>query len=355
MSVSLKQRIAFELSRQVINDRVERHQLRQLFWESTLRCNLKCRHCGSDCKVSAIAPDMPFEDFEKVLLRVRESYDPASVLVVISGGEPLMRQDLADCGRRITSLGFPWGMVTNGRLMTRSRLDELVAAGLRTATVSLDGMEEDHNWMRGTSDSFQYASDAIRMMAAQPGLSFDVVTCVNRRNIEHLDDVKEHLIAMGVKGWRLFSVIPMGRAANDPELLLDGAGMRRMMEYIVATRKEGRINANYCCEGFMGEYEGRVRDYLYECNAGVGVASVLIDGSISACTSIRSNYHQGNIYQDDFVNVWENRFAQYRDREWMRRDECGRCKWFRYCKGNGMHLRDDNGKLIQCNLLKLYE
>lgn len=355
MGVSLRQRIAFELSRQVINDRVERHQLRQLFWESTLRCNLKCRHCGSDCKVSSLAPDMPFEDFEKVLLRVREAYDPHSILVVISGGEPLMRHDLAECGRRITELGFPWGMVTNGRLMTRERLDELMSAGLRTATVSLDGLEEDHNWMRGTPDSFGHASEAIRMMASEPGLAFDVVTCVNRRNIEHLDDVKEHLISMGVKGWRLFSVIPMGRAANDPELLLDGAGMRRMMEYIVATRKEGRINANYCCEGFMGEYEGRVRDCLYECNAGVGVASVLIDGSISACTSIRSNYHQGNIYQDDFVYVWENRFAQYRDREWMRRDECGKCRWFRYCRGNGMHLRDDEGRLIQCNLLKLYE
>jgi radical SAM protein with 4Fe4S-binding SPASM domain len=77
---------------------------------------------------------------------------------------------------------------------------------------------------------------------------------------------------------------------------------------------------------------------------------VLIDGSISACGSIRADYHQGNIYKDDFIDVWENRFQPYRDRSWMKKDQCGDCKWFRYCEGNGMHLRDDDGKLILCHL-----
>ena len=193
------------------------------------------------------------------------------------------------------------------------------------------------------------------MAAAEPSIAFDVVTCVNRRNLAHLDDIKEHLISLGVKEWRLFSVVPMGRAKNDPELILQGEEFRQLMDYIVRTRKEGRIKASYCCEGFVGEYEGKVRDYLYECQAGVTVASVLIDGSISACTSVRGNYHQGNIYKDDFIEVWEKGFGPYRDRSWMHKDECGDCKWFRYCQGNGMHLRDDEGNLIQCNLKKLYE
>ena len=83
------------------------------------------------------------------------------------------------------------------------------------------------------------------------------------------------------------------------------------------------------------------------------VASVLIDGSISACGSIRANYHQGNIYQDDFWEVWQNKFQPYRDRSWMRKDECKDCKYFRYCRGNGMHLRDSEGKLLLCDLKKL--
>ncbi len=353
--ISLRQRLALELNRQIIKDRVERHPLQQLFWESTLRCNMRCRHCGSDCKMDSLSPDMLFEDFEKVLRRVKEVYDSHHIMVVISGGEPLMRQDLAECGRRIYELEFPWGMVTNGRLLSRSKLDELKRSGLRSITVSLDGLEEDHNWMRGTEDSFQYASEAVRMLAKDPDLAFDVVTCVNRRTLGKLDEIKEFLVSCGVKGWRLFSVVPMGRAKNDPELILQGGEVRQLMDFIVRTREEGRINASYCCEGFVGEYEGRVRDYLYHCQAGVSVGSVLIDGSISACTSVRGNYHQGNIYKDDFVDVWENRFQPYRDREWMRKGECGECKWFRYCEGNGMHLRDDDGNLIQCNLKKIYE
>ena len=68
--LSLKQKIALELQRQLIKDNQEKHPLRQIFWESTLRCNMKCRHCGSDCRVSSMHPDMPFEDFAKILVAI---------------------------------------------------------------------------------------------------------------------------------------------------------------------------------------------------------------------------------------------------------------------------------------------
>ena len=129
--------------------------------------------------------------------------------------------------------------------------------------------------------------------------------------------------------------------------------MRQLMDYIAATRKEGRISAQYGCEGFLGAYEGDVRDRFFACQAGVTVGSVLVDGSISACASIRADYHQGNIYKDDFWQVWNSRFGQYRDREWMRKDECAECKYFRYCKGGAMHLRDEEGKLILCHIQKM--
>ena len=98
-----------------------------------------------------------------------------------------------------------------------------------------------------------------------------------------------------------------------------------------------------------------VRDYSFFCKAGITVGSVLVDGSISACSSIRADYHQGNIYKDDFMDVWENRFEPYRDRSWMRRDGCAECNMFRYCKGSGMHLRDGNGSLLQCHLERIAE
>lgn len=127
-----------------------------------------------------------------------------------------------------------------------------------------------------------------------------------------------------------------------------------MMEFIKRIRRAGKMHVNYGCEGFLGDYEGEVRDHLFSCNAGISVGSVLIDGSISACPSIRSNFHQGNIYQDDFMEVWENRFLPFRNREWMKKGGCADCDFFRYCEGNGMHLRDDKGELLFCHLKRLY-
>ncbi|MBR5609981.1 MAG: TIGR04133 family radical SAM/SPASM protein [Bacteroidales bacterium] len=350
---SLKQLLALELNRQITKEMEQKHPLHQIFWESTLRCNMKCRHCGSDCKSSSIQPDMPFEDFRKVLLRIKECYDSHKIMVIISGGEPLMRDDLLQCGRAIYDLEFPWGMVSNGRLMTPKKIDEVLRAGAHSLTISLDGFEQDHNWMRGSNDGFIYASKAVEILAKEPSIKFDVVTCVNNRNYKYLEQFKEYLISLGLKKWRLFTIFPVGRAAHDPELQLSKEDFRGLMEFIRKTRKEGRISASYGCEGFLGEFEGDVRDHLYSCQAGLSVASVLIDGSISACGSIRADYHQGNIYQDDFIDVWENRFKPYRDRSWMKKDQCGKCKWFRYCQGNGMHLRDDQGNLILCHYERL--
>lgn len=329
------------------------HPLRQLFWECTLRCNHRCRHCGSDCTASALIPDMPFEDFEKVLLRIREAYNPKDILIIFSGGEPLMRKDLAQCGQRVQELGFPWGLVSNGFLMTPQKGLELLKCGMRAATISLDGLEEDHDWMRGVPGSFKRADEAIRFLASISFLGFDVVTCVTRKNIGQLTQIKEYLMGAGVKAWRLFTVFPVGRAAQDPDMQLSPEQYRGLMDFIVACRKEGSIRASYGCEGFLGPYEGKVRDHLFSCQAGLSIASVRVDGAISGCTSIRASYSQGNIYQDDFVEVWEKRFGLFRDHTPFKTGPCASCKWWKKCLGNGMHLRRENGELLLCNLSRL--
>ena len=377
--MELRKRIIFELERLRRKNLQQLHPLQQLFWESTLRCNVHCLHCGSDCSSSEVTPDMPAEDFLNVLDKsVTPHVDPHKVLIIISGGEPLMRTDLAEVGKALYQRGYPWGMVTNGLALTEKRFKELMQSGLRSMAISFDGMKDNHNWMRQHPLAFDGATRAIKL-AAQYGvqhsskvqdgstlnnteqaqsakrLVWDVVTCVNQRTIKQLDEMREYLWSIGVRNWRLITIDPMGRAAENPELMLSPEQHRYVLDYIREKRKEG-LHISYSCEGFMPDYEGEIRDYLFHCMAGVSVASILIDGSISACTSIRGKYYQGNIYHDDFWDVWENRFEPYRNRKWMKQlDPCNNCKLFRYCEGGGMHLRREDGSLMLCHHNKLQE
>lgn len=349
--LSIKKRLALELNRKLKSERRREHPLRQLFWECTWRCNLSCRHCGSDCKSSSMLPDMPSEDFIRVIDNLLPHIDPHVVSVIITGGEPLVRDDIEKVGLELYRREFPWGLVTNGRLLTEERFESLRRAGLHNITISLDGLEDTHNWMRNRPDSFTKAYSAIKTVAKATDINFDVVTCVNRRSLDELDELKELLIDAGVRRWRLFTIFPSGRAALYPEFELGSERLEKLMRFISSTRQEGRIKASFCCEGFLAGYEGEVRDRFFECQAGVSVASVLLDGGIGACPSIRADYRQGNIYEDDFWDVWQNRYGEYRDREWMRRGVCADCSFWRYCEGNGMHLRDSEGNLMHCHII----
>ncbi len=346
----LKTTLGLEIQRLLRHTMVREHELRQLFWECTLRCNLHCLHCGSDCKVSSKQPDMPAADFLRVVDSITPHVNTRRLMVVMTGGEPLLREDLEQVGRALMRRNYPWGIVTNGMLLNEERIRRLVDAGMRSVTVSLDGFEQEHNWMRGSAQSYERALAAVRLLAEQKDLVWDIVTCVNRRNYPQLSEFKDMIHQAGVRRWRLFTIFPVGRAAQHPELKLSPDEFRGLMKFIEDTRAEGRIEAEYACEGFLGDYEGRVRSNLYQCHAGISVAGILADGGISSCLSIRHNYRQGNIYEDDFWEIWNNRFQAFRRRQWMRTGECAACGMFRYCEGGGMHLRDDEGKLLFCHL-----
>lgn len=352
--LGLRRRMALNIFSDLYASKVAAHKLDTLFWECTLRCNLSCRHCGSDCRVDPGVRDMPLEDFLRVLdEQVTPHVVPAEVLVIFSGGEVLVREDLERAGAEVTRRGYPWGMVTNGLALTPARLRGLLDAGLRTVSVSLDGFEKEHNYIRCNPRSYERALEALRMIVLEPGLAYDVVTCVTGAMVPRLGEFRDMLVAEGVRAWRLFSIFPMGRAKNDPSLRMTDDQFREVLEFIRRTRREGQIDVSYACEGFLGGYEAEVRDHFYQCAAGVSVASIRVDGAISGCTSIRANFNQGNIYRDEFWDVWQNRFEPFRNREWARRGECSDCKMFRYCQGGGMHLHGDDGELLYCHYHRL--
>ena len=331
------------------------HELNYLFWECTTRCNLHCRHCGSDCKDCSGEKDMPFEDFLKAFDTIPADKRSHPFTVVITGGEPLLRPDLPEIGKELRRRGVGWSIVSNGWLYDEEMHRRLMAAQMGALTISLDGLEEDHDWMRGREGSFARAINAIAIAAKQPRLNFDVVTCVNQRNLPHLQEIYNQLEALGVKQWRIFTIIPIGRALDHPELHLTDAQFVQLMDFIAARRdSQHGLQVTFSCEGYLGPYDCKVRQTPYFCHAGINIASVLIDGTICACPNIdRQHFGHGNIYTDNLWEVWNTRFQPFRDRQWARKGICKDCKSFRNFLGNGMHnWHGDCQEVINCHYRK---
>lgn len=336
------------------------HDLRYLFLELTQDCNLDCRHCGSDCTREAAGPSLAPSDVLRVLREIRERYDPHTITVALTGGEPLCYPELFLLGRAITDLEFPWGMVTNGYGWTPTKVLQARAAGMQSITVSLDGLEAEHDWLRGRPGSFRRAVDAISMLLRDPSWqAFDVVTCVHQRNLQDLDKLQGLLRALGVRDWRLFTISPIGRAARDPGLFLDPSQFRKLLATIQRLRADDGIRVNLSESGYLGpQYECRVRNDAYFCRAGITVAGIMANGDILACPNIDRSLRQGNIATDSFVETWETRYRPFRERSWMRTAACVSCGEWSHCQGNSFHLWDPEAKrtrLCHCRTYGLLE
>jgi len=302
---------------------------------------MNCLHCGSDCSADSKIKDLPFDDFLNAILPLKKAYKPDSITVAITGGEPLMREDLPQCGRKLRENGFLWGIVTNGYNYTPETHNSLLASGMGSITLSLDGLEAAHNWLRGNDKSFDRAVKALALITSANYLTYDVVTCVNQKNIYELAKIKDFLIAHNVRAWRLFTISPIGRAVHNDDLCLNPEQLRYLMDFIAHSRTSDDIDVTFSCEAYVGEYEKKLRDAYFFCHAGINIASVLIDGSISACPNINRNFVQGNIYRDSFLDVWNNRFEIMRDRRWTKTGICKDCKDYPNCSGGAMHLWDE--------------
>ena len=293
-------------------------------------------------------PDMPFSDFLSAVQTIPK--DKNLRTVVFTGGEPLLRNDLEHCGSELRKLGFRWGMVSNGLLYNENRHNSLLNAGMGALTFSFDGLANEHNWLRNSKNSFKKVSAAIETAAKSNRLNFDVVTCVNKRNIGSLNEIYQYLKKKGVNAWRLFTIAPIGRARKNSELQLNAAQFKTLMDFIVACRKENQMDVKFSCEGYVGSYENQVREGFYFCRAGINIASVLIDGSISACPNIDRSFVQGNIYTHNLFDVWQNKFEIFRNHDWMKTGICHDCKNFSDCCGNGFHYRiSANDQVLVCH------
>ncbi len=329
------------------------HELTYIFFELTNECNLTCLHCGSDCIKDSGVPNLPAEKVLGVLVDIKSKNDPHKISVVLSGGEPLCYPHVFQLGRQITELEFPWGMVTNGYAWNQKRVRQAKESGMCSATVSLDGLADTHDWLRGRQGSYNKAVNAISLLIDENFLqAIDVITCANRRNLNQLEAIADKLVALGLKEWRIFTISPIGRATEFSDLFLSPSEYNHLLTTIRRLRERSDIAVRLSESGYLGKHhELDVRDQYFFCRAGISVAGVMVNGDILACPNIDRRFRQGNIHQDSFMDVWEHKYQVFRDRAWMRVGRCKDCGEWRNCQGNSFHLWNldkNEPKLCHC-------
>lgn len=327
---------------------MKKPKLVDLFLEVTSRCNARCEHCGSSCGDFMPKDEITKEELEKALLDIHNAYGGKNVYLFVTGGEPLVRKDLFDIMKYARSLGYNWGMTTNGMLINDKIIEKMKETEIRTISISLDGLKETHEKFRKVPGSFDIIIDNLKKLQKLDCLvELQVTTVANKKNLHELESVYNLLLDIGIKNWRLATVDPIGRAKANDEILLDKDGYNYVFNFIKEKRQEGKIKLEYGCSHYLGvDNEMELRDYYFNCGTGIHIGSILSNGDIFACPNIerRKELIQGNIRKDNFVDVWENKYELFRKKRANTNAKCKRCKSYKYCHGDSFHTWnfDDN-------------
>ena len=229
-------------------------------------------------------------------------------------------------------------------ILTADRLAMLQHHGLSAITLSVDGTESSHRYLRRHKESWNRVLSALDLLGHSSVPFADVVTCVWPDNLKTLSQTADLLISKGMKRWRIFRIFPKGAAAEKPELMLTFEQSRELINWIAEHRpgylKRG-LDMQFSCEGYVPfELDRKIRQEPFFCRAGISIGAILADGSVTGCNNNGPDFHQGSILNDSFRSIWENRFDEYRCDSWKKTGVCSSCKDWNACRGGSIHLRE---------------
>ena len=287
-------------------------QLRPIYvvWEITLRCDLACRHCGSRAG-HARSDELSTEE---CLDLVRQMAELDVKEVTLIGGEAYLRDDWTQIVRAVKAHGMSCTMTSGGRGLTEERAREAKAAGLESVSISIDGLEATHDRLRGVEGSFRSAFAALGNLT-RAGIRVACNTQINRLTMPELPELLERIAAAGIHSWQIQLTVPMGRAADEPEVLLQPYDLlelfpllarlkQRMQELGVRLWPGNNI-------GYFGPYEslfkgGMPRGHMASCGAGRSTLGIEADGAIKGCPSLPTEaWTGGNIRDASLRDIWE--------------------------------------------------
>lgn len=317
--------------------------LKQLFFELTLNCNEHCWHCGSRCG-DIKAEEMNPQEWKNILDQLKEDFKDRLPQINVTGGEPLLYHGFEDVMGYAHSLGFKWGMTSNAVLITPEVAKMLQRCGMNTISVSIDGLPETHDKIRGLDGAYKRAMEGIQNLIDLD--CFDeimVTTVVNHQTICELEPLYEIMSDIDIDSWRIMGIEPIGRALDHPELLLTADDQRNLLNFIRDKRADNEPVTYGCCHYLGLEYEREVRDWYFFCMAGITVTSITVTGDVYGCLDIdrtQPGIIQGNIHDRRFSDIWENEFKAFRYDRSGDNEKCANCSSNKYCMGGAFHTWD---------------
>lgn len=310
-----------------------------------MKCDQPCQHCGSRAGRAR-----PVELSTDEVLNVAAGLARLGCReVALIGGEAYLRDDILTIVRFLADQGMRVNMQTGGRAMTQERAQSLRAAGLWAIGVSVDGLADVHDVLRGNRGSYAAAMRAIEAGKAA-GLMVAANTQVNRLSRPQLPQLAQELRARGVVAWQVQITVPMGRAADRPEWILEPWEIVPVIDALAAIQRqaiaehEGAgpifdvIASNNL--GYYGPHEMLLRSHpsgaeahWAGCRAGISSIGIESDGTVKGCPSLpTAPYVGGNVRDNALADIWQHSETMRFSREWNPDELWGFCKTCYYAE-----------------------
>ena len=286
-------------------------------WELTLRCDHACAHCGS----RAGAPRDDELTTTEALGIVDQLVAMRAHEVVLIGGEAYLHEGFLEIITALSSRGVRVQMTTGGKGITPELCARMKAAGLHGVSVSIDGLEASHNAIRQSKHSFQGTLSALRALKGA-GIVTAANTNINRENERDLEALFDVICAEGVVAWQVQLTVPLGRAADRPQLLLQPYDLLDVVPRIVRLKELGFGRGMLVMPGnnlgYFGPEEALLRsphdvragddverDHWRGCQAGKRVLGIESDGGVKGCPSLQPAYIGGSLKDRSLKDIWD--------------------------------------------------
>lgn len=314
-------------------------------WELTLKCDLRCQHCGS--RAGKARPDELTTP--EALQLCKDLAELKCRNLTLGGGEPLLRRDWPLLASTLVDLGIKTNMVTNGVSWTKQTTRIAKTVGLESVAFSIDGLEETHTLIRGKKGHWRHLFECLDDCRDR-GLTASVITTINRRNLHELDELRELLVQHGVERWQLQLGNPSGNMSDHRDLCISPEDVLVMVPKVAQLRRDHRKPKVYPGHnvGYFGDPEEDLRDaggaipFWVGCTAGCSVIGIESNGNIKGCLSLPSAMNgvdafvEGNIRQTPLRQIWARKGAFAYNRQFQVEQLSGFCRTCEYaeiCRG----------------------